>query len=88
VENIGKQNPESGFKPPRAEMPTFKWLLLNDLRLQLKCRFRAHFCALGDTRVAIKSLLHAVVSSSAKHSHCLDMFPNRFDRFRISTPTT
>jgi hypothetical protein len=37
---------------------------------------------------AIRSLFHAVVSSSAKHSHRLDIFPNRLDRFSISTPTT
>ena len=33
--------------------------------------------ALDDTRTAIQLLLHAVVSSSAKHSHRLDIFPNR-----------
>jgi hypothetical protein len=28
MENSGKQNPKMGFKsPPRADMPTFKWLL-------------------------------------------------------------
>jgi hypothetical protein len=32
MENNGKQNPKSGFKSPRAEMPTFKWLFLKNLR--------------------------------------------------------
>jgi len=32
MENSGKQNPKMGFKPPRAEMPTFKWLFLKNLR--------------------------------------------------------
>jgi len=32
MENSGKQNPETGFKSPRAEMPIFKWLFLNNLR--------------------------------------------------------
>jgi hypothetical protein len=32
MENNGKQNPKTGFKPPRAEMPAFKWLVLNNLR--------------------------------------------------------
>ena len=33
MENGGKQNPKMGFKsPPRAEMPTFKWLFLKNLR--------------------------------------------------------
>ena len=32
MENSGKYNPESGFKSPRAEMPTFKWLFLKNLR--------------------------------------------------------
>src|SRR5271166_1788913 len=32
MEHSGKQNPKIGFKsPPRAEMPTFKWLFLNNL---------------------------------------------------------
>jgi hypothetical protein len=31
MENSGKQNPQSGFKSPRAEMPTFKWLFLKHL---------------------------------------------------------
>jgi hypothetical protein len=35
------------------------------------------FFAFDDTRTATQSLLHAVVSSSAKHSHRLDIFPNR-----------
>jgi hypothetical protein len=30
-ENRGKLNPEMGFKSPRAEMPVFKWLFLNNL---------------------------------------------------------
>ena len=32
LENSGKQNPEMEFKSPRAKMPTFKWLFLNNLR--------------------------------------------------------
>jgi hypothetical protein len=33
MENSGKGNPETGFKsPPRAEILTFKWLFLKDLR--------------------------------------------------------
>ena len=32
LENSGKQNPKMGFKSPRAEIPTFKWLFLNNLR--------------------------------------------------------
>ena len=32
MENSGKQNPEMGFKPPRAEANTSKWLFLNNLR--------------------------------------------------------
>jgi hypothetical protein len=32
MENGGKQNPETGFKSPRAEMPTFKLLFLKNLR--------------------------------------------------------
>jgi len=32
MENSGKQNPKMGFKPPRAEMTTFKWLSLKNLR--------------------------------------------------------
>src|ERR1700686_611783 len=58
-------------------MPTFKWLFLKNLRsttLRRKCCFQPHFFALDDTRTAIQSLLHAVVSSSAKHSHRLDFF--------------
>ena len=31
MENSGKWNPETGFKSPRAEMPTFKWLFLKNL---------------------------------------------------------
>jgi hypothetical protein len=31
MENSGKQNPKMGFKPPRAEMPIFKWLFLKNL---------------------------------------------------------
>jgi hypothetical protein len=32
LENSGKQNPKMGFKPPKAEMPIFKCLFLNNLR--------------------------------------------------------
>jgi hypothetical protein len=32
MENSGKINPETGFKSPRAEVPTFKSLLLKNLR--------------------------------------------------------
>jgi hypothetical protein len=31
MENSGKQNTKSGFKSPRAEMPTFKWFFLRYL---------------------------------------------------------
>jgi hypothetical protein len=44
----------------------------------------ASLFALDDTRTAIQLLLHAVVSSSAKHSHRLDIFPNSLDRLRFS----
>ena len=32
MENSGKGDPETGFKPPRAEMLAFKLLFLNNLR--------------------------------------------------------
>jgi hypothetical protein len=31
LENSGKQNLKTGFKPPRAEMPSYKWLSLKNL---------------------------------------------------------
>jgi hypothetical protein len=31
MENSGKQNPKMGFKPPRADEGTFKWLFLKNL---------------------------------------------------------
>jgi hypothetical protein len=34
LENSGKQNPKMGFKSPRAEILTFKWLFLNNLRFK------------------------------------------------------
>jgi hypothetical protein len=32
MENSGKQNPKMGFKPPRAEVPSCKWLFVKNLR--------------------------------------------------------
>jgi hypothetical protein len=32
MDNSRKWNPKSGFKPPRAEMPAFKWLFLKSLK--------------------------------------------------------
>ena len=60
-------------------MPTFKWLFLNNLRSTTGMPPPASLFALDDTRTAIQSLLHVVVSSSAKHSPRLDIFPNRLD---------
>jgi hypothetical protein len=31
MENSGKQKPKMGFKSPRAEMPSFKWLFFEEL---------------------------------------------------------
>ena len=70
MENSGKQNPKMGFKSPLA----FKLLILNNLRLLRECRLQPHFFAVDDTRTAIQSLLHAVVGSSARQAHRLDIF--------------
>jgi hypothetical protein len=41
VENSGKGNPETGFKSPRADMPTCKWLFLKNLRSTTEMLFPA-----------------------------------------------
>jgi hypothetical protein len=35
MENSGKQNPETGFKSPPAEIPIFKLFVLNNLRSKM-----------------------------------------------------
>jgi hypothetical protein len=80
-----------GQVPPRAEIPTFKWLYLKNLRsttIQRECRFQPHFFALDDTRTAIQLLLHAVISSSAKHSHRLEHFSKSLGQIQNLDPTT
>ena len=82
MENSGKQNPKMGFKSPLA----FKLLILNNLRLLRECRLQPHFFAVDDTRTAFQSLLHAVVGSSARQAHRLDIFSKSLGQIQNLDP--